>query len=553
MIPILIIFLASLTLFISNPAYAPCAIGPNGTEECAGPPPMLDQIKSDKLNYEISEKPLITITGTSQTLTHLEVDDSSSGNIRFSHDINLSSNGTASYILDVSAYPPGVYQITATSSVSKITTSFTVGLEPVGGHIMFNIVKNSYFPGDHVPIFGTYTANSTIQLSLSDPHGVVVKSVQTVANKTGYFSSSDIQIPTNAIPGVWRTSATSGVFHTNMEINVVSSIAVGPTNPVDISNIRIQPSTVKVGDKFAITATLLNNSPNSISIGISPCGEPFPISFDNHIIIYQEENVTCAYYILEERIDPGKNTTQTSPGAPITTGKPMVNTPQTVFFKAVQAGIENATISFAYNIMNQVDSNQSQIQKTASKSFLFMIYDNKTDLSNGLYTDQMVTNTIDSPLQQLRSGIKSEDVQCNIDFQLILKGSDNTPACIKKSDMSDFMSRTWATREISVENIGQSFNYTIVGGQIEQAKEDLASKSLVVTVKTTENGTLVASIPRSLLDPHMNGQDTAFIVLGDGKEISFSQTMTTITQRTLNIPFQYGVSTIEIIAPEPIR
>ncbi|MGI0094538.1 MAG: hypothetical protein ACREA8_10625, partial [Nitrosotalea sp.] len=212
-----------------------------------------------------------------------------------------------------------------------------------------------------------------------------------------------------------------------------------------------------------------------------------------------------------------------------------------------------ATISFAYNTMNQTDSNQSQIQKTASKSFLFMIYDNKTNFSNGVYTDQLVTNTIDSPLQQFKSGIKSEDVQCDVGFQLILKGSDNSPACIKNNDVSNFILRTWATRTINVENTDQSFNYTIIGGQIEQAKADLASKSLVLTIKTIGNGTLVANISRLLIDPHIDGQDSAFIVLEDGKEISFKQTMTTITQRTLSIPFQYGTSTIEIIAPEPIR
>ena len=434
-----------------------------------------------------------------------------------------------------------------------IPSSFATNLGPFGGHIVFNTEKSSYFPEEHVTIFGTYVSNNTIQLSLSDPHGVVVQSVQTVTDKTGHFSSSDIQIPIGAIPGIWMTRATSGVFHTNVEINVVSSITIGPTGPIDVSNIQIQPSTVKVGDKFAITATLVNNSPNSISIGLSPCGEPFPIYFDNHTIIYQEENVTCADYILQERLDPGKNTTQTSPNAIITTGKPVVNLPPTVFFKAVQAGIENATISFAYDIMNQSDSNQTQIQKTASKSFLFMIYDNKTDFSNGSYTDQPATNTIDSPLQQLRSGIESENVECDTDFQLILKSSDNFPACIKKSDVSDFMSRPWATREISVENTGQSFNYTIIGGQIENAKEDMSNKSLVVTVNTMGNGTLVANIPRSLLDPHMNGQDAAFVVLGNGQGIPFSQTMTTITQRTLYIPFQYGTSTIEIIAPESIR
>ncbi len=447
--PVIIVVLIFSALFVASPAYATCAIGPNGAQVCVGAPPALDQIKSDKLNYEILEKPVITITGVPQTLAHLEVDDSS-GNIKFTHDINLSSNGSASYTLDVSTYKPGIYNITATSLMSKITTNFAVGLDPTGGRrIMVNIAKNSYFPGDPVAIFGAYNPHSIIQLSLTDPHGVVVKSVQTVADETGHFSSSDIQIPFNAIPGIWMTGATSGVFHTNMEINVISSITVGPTNMVDISNIRIQPSTIKVGDKFAITATLVNNSPNSISIGISPCGEPFPIYFDNHTIIEQEENVPCADYILEERIDPGKNTTQTSPSAPITTEKPMVNAPQTIFFKAVKAGIENATISFAYNIMNQADSNQSQIQKVSSKSFLFMIYDNKTDFSNGLYTNQSVTNTIDTPLKQFKSGVTTQNITCKEGFVLAIKKQGHQPACVNPDTIPKLVLRGWSENPLN--------------------------------------------------------------------------------------------------------
>lgn len=539
------------TLFVTSQAYAPCAII-NGIQECAGAPPILDQIKSDKPNYEILEKPVITIIGVPQTLAHLEVDDSS-GNIKFTHDINLSSNGTASYTLDVSMHKPGVYSVTATSSVSKITTSFAVGLEPTGGHITLNIVKNSYFPGDPIVIIGTSNPSTTVQLLLADPNGIVVKSIKTVSDEAGHFSSYDIQVPITAIPGIWKISATSGVFHANVEINVVSFMIVGPTSTVDISNIQTKPSIIKVGDRFSITATLANNSPFSTSVEIDPCGKPFPITFDNHVKIEYTVNATCALYIIEDKVNPGKNVTETSPSAPITTAKPIVHVPETIFFRAIEAGTENSTISFSYDTINQTDPNHSQIQKTTSKSFLFVIYDNKTNFATIVSTGRPVTNTIDSPLQQLKSGIKSEDVQCDINFQLILKGSDNSPACIKSSDVSEFILRTWATRTIAVENTDQSFNYVIIGGQIEQAKEDLESKSLVLTIKTTGNGTLVTDIQRSLIDPHINGQDSAFIVLNDGQEIQYNQTVSTITERTLSIPFQYGTSTIEIIAPEPIR
>lgn len=503
---------AILAMFLTlhaNPAYAPCMEGP-GINCNNYPPQTLTQIKSDMINYMTSDKPVITIVGMPHTAVHLEVDDSSS-NIVSEHDLNVSSYGNASYVLDISSYKPDVYSATATSDMSKISTSFSIGLAPSGPRITLSTARYAYFPGDTVAILGAYHPNTIYEISLVDPRGTVEKSTQ------------------------------------------VSSIAIGPVSDVDVSNIRIQPSVVKVGDRFSITATFANNSPFATGVEIYPCGEPFSINFDHHVKKEYGANLACAGYILFETIDPGKNTTQTSPGVPISTAKPHVHLSQPVFFRAYEPGAGNATISFVYHTVNQTDPNHSRIQKTASKSFLFMIYDNKTNFSTVDHVNHMVANTVDSPLKQLKSGTKPEDVYCDVGFQLVLRSSDNSPACIKKSDVSDFVLRTWATRTIKMENTGQSFDYGVIGGHLEQAKADIESKSLVLSLKTTGNGTLVIHLPRSLIDPHMNGQDSPFIVLEDGKEVRYKQVGTSVIERTLDIPFQYGTSTIEIIAPEPIR
>ncbi|MHB8545915.1 MAG: hypothetical protein ACYDAJ_04040 [Nitrosotalea sp.] len=50
-----------------------------------------------------------------------------------------------------------------------------------------------------------------------------------------------------------------------------------------------------------------------------------------------------------------------------------------------------------------------------------------------------------SPLKQFKSGIKAEDVKCNTGFELILKNEDSSPACIKNTDVSNFIeTRAWA-------------------------------------------------------------------------------------------------------------
>lgn len=180
----------------------------------------------------------------------------------------------------------------------------------------------------------------------------------------------------------------------------------------------------------------------------------------------------------------------------------------------------------------------------------------------------------ESPLKQSKSGIQAKDVKCVDGFTLVIKSEDGSPACVKPDTAQMLIERGWAkiivtiatfdviqsdtTQEkipvtINGVNSNYSFNCTINGGQIEQARADIINKELILSIKSTENGTLIADLPRTLIDAKMNGQDAQFIVLEDGKEALYKQTASTIQSRILNIPFQYGVSQIEIIAPVPIR
>lgn len=227
------------TLFVTNQAYAPCIEEP-GINCNNYPPQTLSQIHFDNLNYETFDKPVITIVGVPSTAVHLEIDDSSS-NIMFEHDLNLSSNGTARYILDISYYKSGGYSATATSLMSKVTTGFTVGMTPSGGNMDLSVDKNSYFPGDRISILGTRNSNTLIQLSLIDPYGTLVRSAKTFSDKTGHFSLSNFTIPNNAVSGIWQIGATSGVMHVHTQIVVNST-----NNPSGIKTDKaITPSPLK--------------------------------------------------------------------------------------------------------------------------------------------------------------------------------------------------------------------------------------------------------------------------------------------------------------------
>ena len=221
------------TLFVTSPAYAPCAII-NGIQECAGPPQLLDTVSTDKLNYENMEKPVITITGVPYTPTHVEIDDAT-GSVVFSHDLGNLPNGTMNYNLDITSYKPGMYSVIATSPSSKLTTSFTVGLTPTGGRIVLNADKISYFSGDHVVILGDMNSNTLVQLSLIDPNGISMKSTQTFSDNTGHFSLFNFTIPVNAISGIWKISATSGVEHAQIPVTVNSILNINSNIKMDLT------------------------------------------------------------------------------------------------------------------------------------------------------------------------------------------------------------------------------------------------------------------------------------------------------------------------------
>ena len=100
---------------------------------------------------------------------------------------------------------------------------------------------------------------------------------------------------------------------------------------------------------------------------------------------------------------------------------------------------------------------------------------------------------------------------------------------------------------------GFSVNYTITGNnKIVNANVNVNTKSLVLSLETIIVGTLSVDLPRGLIDPKINGQDSQFIIMEDGKESQYTQIKTTDTDRILTIPFKYGISKLEIISPEPI-
>jgi hypothetical protein len=193
------------------------------------------------------------------------------------------------------------------------------------------------------------------------------------------------------------------------------------TNNVEILNPQVQSATIKVGDTFAINATLVNNSPNVINVH-NGCEGPFSVVFDNHATV--ELKKICNWMPIQIILKPGENITGTSLASNLA-------------YRATAPGTANATVTFSYIVGNQTGPNLSFDNNTTgiSKSFLFTI-------SNETVQTPSVTL---SPLKQFKSGIAAKDVKCEQDLQLVIKAEDGSPACIKPNDATMLVQRGWAT------------------------------------------------------------------------------------------------------------
>jgi len=107
------------------------------------------------------------------------------------------------------------------------------------------------------------------------------------------------------------------------------------------------------------------------------------------------------------------------------------------------------------------------------------------------------------------------------------------------------------TESEKVFNTDMHVKYGITGGEVLSITAYKEFKSLVIPIATTSDGMLTIALPRALIDAKITAEeDDNFFVLADGAESDFSETETTSTERTLEIPFTDGTTEIEIVGTE---
>jgi predicted secreted protein with PEFG-CTERM motif len=99
---------------------------------------------------------------------------------------------------------------------------------------------------------------------------------------------------------------------------------------------------------------------------------------------------------------------------------------------------------------------------------------------------------------------------------------------------------------ILVQDSTDLVSYEIINAKLINVIPDLDAVSLLIYIETTDEGSITLTIPRSVLDSTINGDDDEFFVLVDGEEVDFEETTTSV-DRTLTIEFLAGAEQIEII------
>jgi hypothetical protein len=79
-------------------------------------------------------------------------------------------------------------------------------------------------------------------------------------------------------------------------------------------------------------------------------------------------------------------------------------------------------------------------------------------------------------------------------------------------------------------------------------KDESCLPYIIIEIDSKDSGNLEIFLSRNILDPKINGQDDSFLVLEDGIEVTYSERDNSAEHRILDIPFEKGVKSIEIIA-----
>ena len=218
-------------------------------------PPLI--MKMNAVNYKTNEQAIISIRGQPSSKISLIIIDPSDKQ-KFADTITIGLDGLYTYTLNVAGYAPGVYSAVITRGNEKVETKFSIGLQTGSGSINIKTIKDIFLPGDPILLLGETSPNSIITISLNDPNGNKIKTVDVLSDKKGIFSSTVFRFPGDAQKGIWVVEVHSGVNHVTKELTVKTKdenlIVILDKNPPEY----------RIGDIVKITGSGAGQSSNLI-------------------------------------------------------------------------------------------------------------------------------------------------------------------------------------------------------------------------------------------------------------------------------------------------
>ena len=103
--------------------------------------------------------------------------------------------------------------------------------------------------------------------------------------------------------------------------------------------------------------------------------------------------------------------------------------------------------------------------------------------------------------------------------------------------------------EVDAGNYGTfDVNYTIKGGTVKNMVVDSDIFAIIVQIDTTDEGSITLDLPREFIGAEkQNGKDDTFIILIDGIEVLYQESIVQTNSRVITVNFEEGDSDIEII------
>jgi hypothetical protein len=185
-------------------------------------------IKFDKSNYKNTEKPLISLAGKPSEKLLLIIITPSGSVLGTDIPIQLKADGRVEYNLDLTGYVSGIYTAVIKKGGSQSNENFSVGLLTGSGEINAKMTQTEYKQGERILLLGSTTnANSLMIVTLTDPNGKEIKSLEIASNSERMFSEERLRIPSNGQIGLWEITITSGSNLDNLKFNVFSATEEG--------------------------------------------------------------------------------------------------------------------------------------------------------------------------------------------------------------------------------------------------------------------------------------------------------------------------------------